>query len=206
MKKNKYDNFYVKQEMQNGVRSCDLVLERSRSDIPIIGNFLRDRICDITQGIISHAFLIGKSGDIIEINQTGVHITKLKPKLNNKMGLLVFRNNNITEEEKDKMLSYAYMTAQKKTGYDFAGLLSHLFPFIRQDNKLFYCSEFCATAFSKINVRVSSRSVSVTTPQDLLDYQYLYGAFADNVHGWELADSQNMSLPAVADFQAEKYK
>lgn len=201
-KKPKWDAYYKEKPFDAGVRSCDIGLVRGRSHNPL-EMFFRDKICDLSNGILSHAFIVGRQGDVIEALSEGVRVKKMDKYINKQDGVLIFRNLSLTEAQKENILSFAYIKAEKNTPYDWWGFFHHLLPFIPQNKDQFYCSELVSMAYKKENIITTNKTTGDTTPQDILDYQFNYGSFKDEK--WQLADYQNFNLDEIVKFLNTKW-
>lgn len=186
------DPFFEVRQFEHGVQSCDILLTRGY-------NFLGETIRSLSNGCVNHAALVIKDGNMIEATPFGIKINPFSNFVKDKEGVLVFRNINLTEDQKKVILQYAYMKADAKEGYDYTGILRYVFAGFKNNPNEEYCSEFLTNAFAKSGSRISNYPATETTPQGMLDFQYIDGAYVCQ-NGWTLQDSKNIKLDKVTEF------
>lgn len=190
----KKDEYYDKnKKFSKGLSSCDIGLVRTYSLNPI-DTFIANKINSITSGLFNHVFIMGKNGDVIEAELSGVKVNQLSKYINNDDGVLVFRNNTLNEEQKKNILAYSY--AQINTHYDLFGVISFLFSKeinFNNSNKLF-CSELVYNAYSTANVHISYKNEKIS-PNDI--FYYLKNHLSDNEQGWIIQDYKKLNINKI---------
>jgi len=160
----KKDNYFLKGNFKNGVRSCDIGLTRYYGNNPL-SEFVKNKIQSVTGGIFNHAFFVGKEADIIEAEANGIKKNKLEKYVKNEDGVLIFRLKHLPDNLKSMMLSFAYAQIGKK--YDYKGLLSFVLPFLRQEENSYYCSEFVWDIYNIIGIKICEKKDGRVSPADL---------------------------------------
>jgi len=200
----KYDKYYVKQMFQKGAQACDVLLEVGRFEWwDLFNNFMAGKTKEVTKGPCTHLAVMVKDGDMIEATGDGMRVNPLSRLTNSPRGVIVFRNKNITEEQKKSVLRYLYVCANLKVPYDYPGLVRFLCPWIEQSKSSLFCSEAGTNAFNiadedyggiGFDVKISDKPSDATSPNDA--FRYLISSEGIK-NGWEIVDSQNMDLKAL---------
>lgn len=209
MTKATYDKYYQPRPFASGVRSGDIGLTRYYGG-DIGSNIVRDGICNLTNGVVNHAFIIGYKGDLIEAQGKGVVKTDLTEYTGTPQGVLILRPNPaiISDDMKSVLLSYAYSCVGRQ--YDYIGVIDFLLRkwFGREiptPKKTDFCSQLDAEAYATIKYPICTGSTADCAPQTILDYEYCNGLLSFTNPIFTLADWQNLNIAAVTDFMHTKY-
>lgn len=197
-----YKKFWMEKPFSAGTRPCDLMLTLDPKAPWGFGKFLGEAICNLTDGITSHAMTKGNEGDIIEAISGGVTKTYIVDQVKSNNCIMVFRYTGLIDENKSNILSYLYGSVGRR--YDTTGILHFIFKGINPDKRDNFCSENASEAFLTQNIKISDKSPQDTAPQTIMDFMYLNGAF-DGKGLWKLVDWQNYNMDEVRAFLKIKH-